>query len=387
MLFQDNYKFLNDENKYKIYSDGKIFDCIQNCFINPSYNKTNNNYYIRLNVNNKKINYTIHTLVYKLFKGNINKDEYITYKDGNVHNFNINNLLIANKKNSKFQILFDENEWKYIIGYEKRYIINKKGEIKSLLTNKILENNYNKKFNESYLSVKLIDDNGIRNSYLVHTLVYITFIGQIEENMVIDHINTNKFDNNISNLRLITKSENSKNWIRPKYIKNNDEILSENFINIGMKYKNIDLSEYNINEYGQIKNNNNKLLKLINFNLYKIAMLIDKNTKKKYNVRIHQLVALIFIDNPHKYDIVHHKDNNRNNNYYKNLEWTSHKKNIMYSQAKKVAQLSLDGELIKKYDCVTDIFREFNKQYSANIRHVCNGKRKTAFGYKWKWIE
>ena len=38
------------------------------------------------------------------------------------------------------------------------------------------------------------------------------------------------------------------------------------------------------------------------------------------------------------------------------------------------------------FDCINDVFRELNKQYGANIRLVCNGKRQTAFGYKWEWV-
>jgi pyruvate kinase len=38
------------------------------------------------------------------------------------------------------------------------------------------------------------------------------------------------------------------------------------------------------------------------------------------------------------------------------------------------------------YGIINDVFRELNKQYGANIRWVCDGKRKTAFGYKWEWV-
>jgi hypothetical protein len=386
METQDNYKYLNDENKYKIYSDGRVYSCIRNSFMKAYYGKIRKFYTIKLTVNKNLVAYTLHTLIYSLFKGDIEKGQYITFKDGNEHNINIDNLIVISRNTNKNEITFDKNEWKFIPGYENRYIINKNGIVKSLICDKILENNHNKKFDQSYTSVKLVDKDGKRNSYLVHTLVYCTFIGDIQENMVVDHINTNKFDNNVNNLRLITKSENSKNWIRKKYENNKDKLLSKKFINIETKYKNIDLSNYSINKYGQIINNHNKLLKSIDFNLYKIAMLKDKNTKKHYNIRIHQLVATIFLDNPNNYEIVHHKDNYRANNYYKNLEWTTQKQNIMYTQAKKVKQISLDGKLIKIFDCVNDVFRELNKQYGANIRMVCNGKRQTAFGYKWEWV-
>lgn len=47
---------------------------------------------------------------------------------------------------------------------------------------------------------------------MIHKLVYCVFneIGDIPEGYVIDHINANKTDNSLENLRLITLSENVK---------------------------------------------------------------------------------------------------------------------------------------------------------------------------------
>ena len=47
----------------------------------------------------------------------------------------------------------------------------------------------------------------------LHRLVWETFNGKIPEGMEIDHINTNRFDNRLSNLRLVTSSENKRNPI------------------------------------------------------------------------------------------------------------------------------------------------------------------------------
>lgn len=47
--------------------------------------------------------------------------------------------------------------------------------------------------------------------YLAHHIVWIYFNGQVPEGMEIDHRNRNKSDNSISNLRLVTKSQNAWN--------------------------------------------------------------------------------------------------------------------------------------------------------------------------------
>ena len=53
-----------------------------------------------------------------------------------------------------------------------------------------------------------------------HRLVYSTFVGKIPyfdkngKQLDIDHLNQNKHDNSLSNLRLVTHSENCKNKIK-----------------------------------------------------------------------------------------------------------------------------------------------------------------------------
>lgn len=379
-----NFKYITEDNKYKIYENGDVYND-ENKLI-PKYFNKNNSYSIFVKINNKNKQFNLHTLIYKLFIGEVKKGNYIWFKDDNFNNIHINNLIQKPRNENKYKIEFDKNEWKYIPNYEERYIINKEGIVKSLLTGNILEDNYNTKFKQSYKSAKLIDKEGKRNSYLIHTLVYKTFIGEIDKNMVIDHIDQDKFNNKLENLRMVSQSDNSKNCGRGSYSKNKNEIKNNIFINIGTKYKNIYLSNYEINEYGQIKNNHKKMLNPSTYRLYNIVNIIDKISKKRYNIRIHQLVASVFLENPNNYTIVHHKDDNRGNNHISNLEWTSHTQNITYSQGKRLGQYSLNDELIKEYESVNDAFRELKKQYGANIRCVCEGKRKTAFGFKWKWI-
>lgn len=53
--------------------------------------------------------------------------------------------------------------------------------------------------------------NGIKKSYRVHRLVYLTFIGEIPEGMVIDHIDGNTSNNSVDNLRCVTLSQNRQN--------------------------------------------------------------------------------------------------------------------------------------------------------------------------------
>lgn len=48
---------------------------------------------------------------------------------------------------------------------------------------------------------------------LVHRLVWETFNGKIPTNMEIDHINRDKTDNRLCNLRCVSHVQNMKNWV------------------------------------------------------------------------------------------------------------------------------------------------------------------------------
>jgi hypothetical protein len=52
--------------------------------------------------------------------------------------------------------------------------------------------------------------NAINSVWLLHRLVYSAFNGPIPEDKVVDHIDGDKFNNKLSNLRLLTPRENSQ---------------------------------------------------------------------------------------------------------------------------------------------------------------------------------
>jgi hypothetical protein len=59
--------------------------------------------------------------------------------------------------------------------------------------------------NEGYLMITYN-----KKKYLIHRIIYETFVGEITNNMVINHINEIKNDNRLENLEMITISENTK---------------------------------------------------------------------------------------------------------------------------------------------------------------------------------
>jgi hypothetical protein len=88
------------------------------------------------------------------------------------------------------------------------------------------------------------------------------------------------------------------------------------------------IKKYLISNYGRIVSYYYKdegvLLKTLNRPLgYHTFVIKDKNGKNIYNY-VHRLVAQYFLDDPREdQNQVIHLDGNRQNNYYKNLQWAS----------------------------------------------------------------
>ena len=97
-----------------------------------------------------------------------------------------------------------------INGYEKYYTINEEGEVYSKYRKRLL---IPSKTN-GYLSIEL-NVNGLRKRISIHRLIAIHFIPNPNNYPIIDHIDRNKLNNSIKNLRWTTYSINNRNFIRP----------------------------------------------------------------------------------------------------------------------------------------------------------------------------
>lgn len=129
----------------------------------------------------------------------------------------------------------------------------------------------------------------------------------------------------------------------------------------------------------------------------------DGKRKQRY---IHRLVAQAFIPNPDNKPEVDHIDNDITNNIVSNLRWVTHKENQnneitrtkmledtskFVSQkgadnpfSRKVRMYSLEGELLRTFDCLQDAAR-FAGVTDANIGKVCRGERFSSGGYIWAY--
>lgn len=346
----------------------------------------------------------------------------------------IDKTKIFNDVNILFQNLeIKEDEWKEILPKYPGYWINKKGEVKGkrgeLLTSHINLGGY------KIINIISYDNRQLKES--LHRLLALIFIPNPENKKYVDHINRNKLDNHISNLRWCTATENNSNRTlsnmkgTPRKVIQLD--LDDNEIKIwdsmvditkelniphsniskvcsgerqtagGFKWKYVDYETIEgeewkdliidditlgISSHGRIYTVRN----FITYGYFDDGYMRFHINKKQYSV--HRLVCLVFdpIQTPENY-VVNHIDGNKTNNHYLNLEWTTQSDNIikahdigLIERRKKVIQYTLDGDYIQSFESLTSA-EEKTCIGKSEISKVCKNKQKTAGGYIWKYAD
>lgn len=128
---------------------------------------------------------------------------------------------------------------------------------------------------------------------------------------------------------------------------------------------------------------------------------LSKQSKSKKH-KVHRLVACAFIPNKECKPEVNHIDENKKNNYLKNLEWSTRKENenhgtkrertsksfdyiaLAQIRSKTVIQSDLNGNLVKEWGSLAEINRTLG--YSCgNISSCCNGKLKKVYNSVWSF--
>lgn len=183
--------------RYYMNSEGYVFDTALKTLINPFV--IDNLYYFNLDNENIEAG----KLSLQTFIGSFPSN--IIYKLG-WKNFDIKSV-----KYDIHNIIFNENsidiEGINFVALNKypNYYISRSGIVYSQYYRKFLCRSFNDK---GYPTVSLIDNTGHRSPRKIHRLVYETFIGELDDEKVIDHVNGKKWCCEDWNLDQISQREN-----------------------------------------------------------------------------------------------------------------------------------------------------------------------------------
>lgn len=209
-------KQIYNYDNYMIDENGNVFNKITNKYLKGSIGENGYKYY-RLSQNNHKKMYYAHRLVAEHFLNNPNNFPVVNHIDGNKLNNNINNLeWVTYSENTKhwkdnsnvirrqteyYQEDLPNEIWKEF----ENYYVSSLGRIRHKEKNNLLKPS----ITCGYYKIRL-SNNGLVKDYMIHQLVYQIFKGNYDKSKyIIDHIDGNKLNNDINNLRLLTNSENA----------------------------------------------------------------------------------------------------------------------------------------------------------------------------------
>ena len=167
-----------------------------------------------------------------------------------------------------------------------------------------------------------------------------------------------------------------------------------------MIYKDLDLSDrFLISNTGKLySKTSNKILKtLINKEGYEVVCVSLGGRDKKKIIRIHIAVACMFCDGYKENLTVNHKDGNKINNSCTNLEWVTYKENSEHAfktglakghGKKPVRQIDIEtGEEIAVFNSIKEAQLFIRGKITKNIFNAVHGYNKTAYGYKWEFVD
>lgn len=365
-------------NEYTITTEGEVWSHKSNKFIITKYDDDKNCITAQIHIPNKKRKIKIHLEVARHFIPNPNNYKFVRFIDNNKYNCNVENLYWS-------EFIIDIK-----IKPEKNIIIKPKVIKEKFLKEVKNINDIEKKENELFVNF----NHEIYNHYLISN--YGRIFNSKSGNMIgykstHDFVNGNK-ENTISINKIVFKHFYYDNIYIEKPIKNYPD---EEF-----KTMDTENTTYLISNYGDIYScNSSKIIKL--------KPLIDTDGYLSFNlkpksIRIHRAVGLYFLLPIDEKTLINHKDGNRWNNYYKNLEYVNNEENSLHAmnilktinyQKKSLLQLNENKEIVNEFESITNgsifIGGKNSKQKLSSIAQIFNKHKhlKKYKGFYWVFKE
>ena len=207
----ENWKFINGTNcEYSISSFGVVKS--KSRILKP-YITNDNRLIVRIRINNTSHTKRIDKLVAEHFVENPNNYNHILHIDGNPLNCEYMNLMWVEKQRLIQHIKGDVcdtdfEHWKIIPNTNGQYKISDNGRVFSMKSNKFIKTCHTNTMGYDTFSISV--GNAVRLG-TVHRIVAELFIPNTENLPQVDHIDGNKRNNHISNLRWVSAKDNCNN--------------------------------------------------------------------------------------------------------------------------------------------------------------------------------
>lgn len=396
------------ETNYSVSDDGEIR--------NDSSNKimTINKGVVQLYINKKNKRLSVGKLVAQAFIPKLREEEiYVTHIDEDINNNKVDNLLwitaqensnntwkkrrennttgAGQKRQSKKRenivdlthyVLNENEERQIIIDNELTYYsINKLGQVKNLNTKKFLKGTNL----HSYIYVNLTVGKKRKNR-AVHQLVAQAFLPNPNNYIIVDHINGDRQDNRVENLRWASALENANNKHldktpdKPHFeeVKFSDEEMQSE------KWK--EYNGFKVSNLGRVIGKNNKILKGHKSDCGYISYGGE-------HILGHILVWEAFNGQKQSGMVINHINGNKHDNRLVNLEQVTPKENSRKAATetnawgfRQVGEYDDKGNLLQIYPNASEAARAIGILPSS-MRNSIRREGKCSNGLRYKYIE
>ena len=374
---------------------------------------TINNGNVQLNANGKSYNRSVGKLVAEAFLEKPEGNCLVNHKDGDKMNNQVDNLeWITNQENGRniwerrrangttsagqktvrkkreniveynIKYVLQDNERQIELDGEKwPYSVDTEGKVKNLRTGKYLSGT----ILHSYRYINFRWD-GKQRSKAVHQLVALAFLPNPNNYSIVDHINGDRLDNRVKNLKWVSAKENRDNIhldktpespIFPENIFSQEELQAEEW----REYKG-----YRVSSLGRIVGKNNKIL-----SGHKSICGYIKYGTEHYLGQI--LVWEAFNGEKKDKMVINHINGNKHDNRLSNLEEITHQENLLKASEqtnawgfRKVGEFDDEGNLLRKFPNASAAARAIGIQ-PGSMRNTIRRNGKCHNGLSYKYLE
>lgn len=174
---------------------------------------------------------------------------------------------------------------------------------------------------------------------------------------------------------------------------------------------------YMVSDHGRLKGfkvfRRGFILSNKNKNGWYLNVVLQKRKRDsfRWSVKIHKLVAMVFVPNPDNKPKINHKDSNKQNNHCLNLEWVTEQENCVHAikhnpgmllgmkkynqetRPKPIIQIDGSGNIVGRFrncwdaSCSSGVCQRNIHQVASKTQHKPGKTRKQAGGYRWEYAD